>query len=70
MLIFSPDFPLEPPRHPSRYKSTMERMSSVAERLRSLQLDEEESQRLQLMRLSKDRLPVIFCRGDWVRWGR
>ena len=63
MLIFSPDFPLEPPRHPSRYKSTMERMSSVAERLRSLQLDEEESQRLQLMRLSKDRLPVIFLRG-------
>ena len=28
----------------------MERMSSVAERLRSLQLDDEETQRLQLMR--------------------
>ncbi|CAL1137636.1 unnamed protein product [Cladocopium goreaui] len=39
----------------AEYKSTMERMSSVAERLRSLQLDEEESQRLQLMRLSKER---------------
>eukprot|EP00435_Cladocopium_sp_Y103_P006323 s1345_g2.t1 len=39
----------------AEYKSTMERMSSVAERLRSLQLDEEESQRLQLMRLTKER---------------
>lgn len=38
-----------------RYKSTMERMSSVAERLRSLQLDEEESQRLQLMRRTEER---------------
>ena len=28
----------------------MERMSSVAERLRSLQMDDEEAQRLQLMR--------------------
>ena len=33
-----------------RYRSTMERMSSVAERLRSLQMDDEEAQRLQLLR--------------------
>ena len=35
---------------PPRYRSTMERMSSVAERLRSLQMDDEEAQRLQLLR--------------------
>jgi len=39
----------------AEYKSTMERMSGVAERLRCLQLDEEESQRLQLMRRSEER---------------
>ncbi|CAK9022544.1 unnamed protein product [Durusdinium trenchii] len=39
----------------AEYRSTMEKMSSVAERLRSLQLDEEESQRLQLMRRTEER---------------
>jgi len=39
----------------AEYKTTMERMSSVAERLRSLQLDDEESQRLQLLRRAEAR---------------
>ncbi|CAE7393213.1 ITCH [Symbiodinium natans] len=39
----------------AEYRSTMERMSSVAERLRSLQMDDEEAQRLQLLRRAEDR---------------
>lgn len=47
-----------------RYRSTMEKMSSVAERLRSLQLDEEESQRLQLMRRTEERRITPSTHGD------
>eukprot|EP00439_Symbiodinium_sp_Y106_P080043 s856_g18.t2 len=39
----------------AEHRSTMERMSSVAERLRSLQMDDEEAQRLQLMRKTEAR---------------
>ena len=52
-----------------RYRSTMERMSGVAEHLRSLQMDDEEAQRLQLMRKAEARVPVLQIRlQDAMNW--